>query len=114
MEKDTAQKNTKIASAALKVCNNNQKITSEVSQEYHNEITNLSNSITKYKRLLNNRVCTTVSGASPSNNGETSSGKYVGQNVVSSDKLIDFAAEAERYRIQVISLQDFINKERGR
>ena len=100
-----AQKDSLEASCAL-----DKKLTEENSHAYQKEIANINVELMRAKRLLPSKCVTPVAGKTAGGDGAYKTGQYAGFNGVDSDELLEYAGECERYRVQVNSLQDFINK----
>lgn len=99
------------ARAAVKVeCEADKQLTTEVSNDYQNQIANLTVQLNRLKRLHNNSKCVPVTRPSEGRNATPVRGELAGTNGLSTGWLIDFAGEAEQYRLQLISCQDFISK----
>jgi len=86
------------------------KLTEENSRAYQKQVSNLTRKLADAKRLLPSRCVVPVTGQASGGNRGATGGINARLDGVSSDALIDYAGECERYRLQVISLQDFINQ----
>ena len=93
------------------VCNADKAITEGVSNDYQKKVTDLGNQLAALKLREPSR-CISVSPAKPSCRGNASpkSSEPSGTDGVTSYALYDYASDAEKYRIQLISCQDFISK----
>lgn len=88
----------------------NQQLTETISQTYE---TNLSKLDSDIKRLRSRAAqCYALSSAAETNRNNAASltGIPPSANGISSDWLIDFAADSEKDRLKVLGLQSFINK----
>lgn len=90
-------------------------ITQEASSEYQAKIADLSKRVATVKRMYNNAKCVQIT-ADPASRHNASSigGELARQSLegtrIPAGQLIDFLAEGERYRIQLMSCQGFITK----
>lgn len=91
----------------VKKCTDNQKTTYEVSNEYQKKITALNNRIAALK--LQPKTCVPVTITTSGYNATAGSLDARAHGITSS-ALYDYAGDAEKYRLQLISCQDFINK----
>ena len=92
-------------------CLSDQRLTQEVSNAHEEKISHLNVQLRDAKRLLNNTpACVPVASAACQCDVPTPERKPSGQNGLRSEWLLDFAAEGEQYRLQLISCQDFIKK----
>lgn len=103
LERDTAQ-------ATLAACQNDQKLTEGVSNDYQIKVRSLNRQLADLKRVRDNPRCTPVADPASGRDADTGAGKPAGQDGIRADWLLDFAAEAEQYRLQLMSCQDFIKK----
>jgi hypothetical protein len=109
---------TELADNDKKQCDADKKITEGVSHDYQAQLSNLSTQLANLKRVRPSR-CVAVSVASPASgrNASPPTGQLPNPNAgVTSDALYDYAAEAERTRLQLIACQQFITetwKEKG-
>lgn len=92
--------------ALIAQCDKDKKITEDVSHDYETQISNLSTRVTALK--LRSKTCVPITGSATRLDGSAGATINGGQNAVDSDTLIDYAALAEKYRLQVIGLQNFI------
>lgn len=95
--------------ALLKQCDDDKKITSGVSNEYESKITDLNSQLASLKRVHPSR-CVPITGQAVRRDAAAAAGQPVGSYGVDSDALLTFAAEAEKYRLQLVGCQSFINK----
>lgn len=94
----------------LKSCADDKKLTEDVSHDYQNKLAALNKQLSTIKLHQPSRCVMPIAGKASSGTGGDSKGKYVGQDGVDSDALYDYATTCEHYRLQVISMQDFISK----
>lgn len=92
-------------------CNKAKKITEDVSHDYETQITALNSRVSALKLRPKNCVPITRTATRP--NGSTGTAEHGGQDGVNSDIFYDYAALAEKYRLQIIGLQEFIKKSWG-
>ena len=93
--------------ALVAECNKAQAITKGISHDYQTKLASLNARLADAKRVHVNR-CIAVQGATSAGYDGTATGaKPAGRNV-GADRLIDYAGRAEKYRLQLISCQDFI------
>lgn len=95
----------------IAVCETNKAITTGISNDYQSKISDLNNKLAAAKRLHPSK-CITVSVASPAGGRNAAAGgtQPAGAYGVASDALYDFAGEAEKYRLQLIGCQNFVEK----
>lgn len=98
------------ASVLHKQCNADKAITEETSHEYQDRIANLNKLLIADE--LRPSSCIAVSGpASQAGRSHAASGTgHVRPNGLTAKWLRNYAGTAEKYRLQVIGLQDFINR----
>jgi hypothetical protein len=96
--------------ALIKQCEDSKKITMEVSREYQSKITALNGRVAALR--LRPAKCVPVTKPATGHNGEASGNEPARPHGVDAGFLIDYAGEAEKYRLQLISCQDFVRKER--
>ena len=91
-------------------CASDKRITEESSREYESKINALSVRLNNSKRMRENYCIVPI--ASPTNGGlgVAPAGGHVRSHGVPVEEFYDYAGTCERLRIQVISLQDFIDK----
>ena len=90
-------------------CEADKRITSEASREYQKKISTLNNRVRELKRVLPAR-CVPVTSAARGLDGSASAGVTTGTQGISAEWALDLGAEAEKYRQQLISLQEFVRK----
>lgn len=91
-------------------CASEKKITEESSREYESKIDALNIRINDSKRMRENYCIVPIAGPTNGGLGVASSRGHVGSHGVPIEEFYDYAGTCERLRIQVISLQDFIDK----
>lgn len=81
----------------------------KIANDYQSKITSLNRAAAA--RRVRSSACIVPSGAAASgDHGSASAGKPVGQNGISTQFLDDYAAEAEKYRLQLIGCQDYVTQ----
>lgn len=90
-------------------CADDKRLTEENSLEYENQINDLASKLAAAKRLRPSRCIVPATGQAAVGNRAAAPNKYAGLDGINSDTLIDFAGECEHYRIQIKSLQGFID-----
>lgn len=90
-------------------CEENKHITEDNSREYENEMDVINSDLVALKRVRFGSASVPVPGATVVSVTEAPRNEHVKRNERSAEKLLDFAAECERYRVQVVSLQSFID-----
>lgn len=95
---------------SLEQCTTDKALTHEVSNDYQTRIRSLNRQLVELKRLRDKPDCVPVSTPPGGRDAGSGTGKPSGQDGVRSEWLLDYAAEAEQYRLQLISCQDFINR----
>lgn len=90
-------------------CQKNVSITEENSRDYQTQLTAARNRVMQLQR---SNTCVSVASKTNSGTGGTKPDKHVGTDGVPASSLFELAGECEQYRLQVISLQKFINDER--
>lgn len=101
------QKTTLIAE-----CETDKTITKEASNDYQKKLSDTQRQLDDLKRVRPAR-CVPVSTPRPAAGCDGAAGNEKPSGTdggISSTALLDFAGEAEKYRIQLISCQDFITK----
>lgn len=91
----------------IEQCNKDKQITWEADRAYQEKITTLSNRVAALKRV--STKCVPVTGTASGINAETRAG-LPNSYGITSDTLIDYAADAEKQRQQLISLQEFVRE----
>lgn len=99
-----------VAEQGWKQCKADQKITSEVSNDLQGKLSALDKQYRDLKRVHNNATCVPTPRAPSGRDAAPGSGEYAGSHGIMAGDLIDFAAEGEHYRLQLISCHNFINK----
>lgn len=95
--------------AIEKQCAADKQLTEENSRAYHKDLKTLADRLAAVKRVQPTRCVVPIAGEAGSGLGIPSSGEHAGQDGVTTDALYDFAGECEAFRLQIISLQSFIN-----
>lgn len=96
--------------ALIKQCNQDKAITERIDNEHLAKIKNLNSRVAHLKRVQ--PACVSVTHTASGDNGSAGRGVDAGSHVVTDFTLIDFAAIAEKYRLQLIACQDFLRSER--
>lgn len=96
--------------ALIAKCDADKKITEDVGREYETKISALNRRIAALR--VQPSSCLPVTSTATGRNGSTTGTINAGAHGISSEFLIDYAGEAEKYRLQLISCQDFIQRER--
>lgn len=96
-------------------CAASKAITKEVSDDYQKKLTARDASLSDARRLLNRKCAAPVVVSTPTgHNGSPVQGQPSGQDDralrADANDLIDIAAEGEKYRLQLIGCQTFIEK----
>ncbi len=92
-----------------KACDDNKKLTEENSRAYENQTADLTRKLADYRKLHPSRCVMPVAGKATGSAGTAPTTEHVGQNGVNTDALIEYSGTCEKLRLQVISLQEFIN-----
>lgn len=93
-------------------CDKAQHITEGVSHDYQTQLSALNVKLAALKRVRTKPGCVPVTDAAARHDGATNAEKLSGPRGLRPNWLYDTAAEADRYRLQLIACQDFIKKER--
>ena len=93
-------------------CDKAQQITKEVSHDYQEQLSNLGRKLDTLKRVHANTQCVPITGTAAGRDEPARAGEFSGPHGIRPDWLYDTAAEADKYRLQLIACQDFIKKER--
>jgi nicotinamide mononucleotide (NMN) deamidase PncC len=96
--------------ALVAQCEENKRITSEVDNEQLQKINALSKQLANTKRMFATKCNVPVANSTSVNNGKTGGAEPAKPNGVAIESLLDIAADGEKYRITLISCQDFIRK----
>lgn len=91
-------------------CLADQQLTEEVSNGYQTKLTALNRQLSDLKRLRDKPACVPTTSAASERDGTTGRGEYARSDGIRTIWLYDFAGEAEQYRLQLISCQEFINR----
>ena len=97
-----------VRTSIIKQCEDDKKLTKDVSNEYQNQISDLNIRLIELKRVRPS-VCIPITRTPFKCDAGSRSG-HVDGNGVTSTALYDFAGKAERYRRQLIACQSFILK----
>jgi hypothetical protein len=96
--------------ASIAQCAADKQVTTEVSRDYQKNLAALRS------RLAAHRVqpdrCIAVARTPTGHDAASGAGVATGSNGVSSGALIEYAGDAEQYRLQLIACQQFVLKER--
>ena len=91
-------------------CAKDKALTSEVSNGYQVKIASLNRELARLKRLRDPVCIPVITGPASGRDASTTGGELSNPHGIMDNALLDFAAEAEQYRLQLISCQDFIRK----
>lgn len=95
-------------------CDEEKRVTQEVSHEYQTNVADLRRQLAELKRVrAPAAACVPVAGAAGGRNAATGAGQPADPDGVRADWLYDFAAEAEEYRLRLMGCQSFVNKALG-
>lgn len=94
--------------ALQKQCIQEKQITTEVSNDYQNQLADLGRQLAAVKRLRPS-ACVPVAGPAAGRDAANGAGHAEG-NAVHSDTIFDYAGQAEKYRRQLNACQDFIRR----
>lgn len=97
-----------VKAEAVKGWEDAQKITYEVSNDYQKQLADLRRRLDA--RRMQPHVCVPVAPANPGGRDAATGAGPVRADGVDSQALLDFAAEAEGYRLRLSACQDFIRK----
>lgn len=93
-------------------CDKAQQITEGVSRDYQEQLSTLGRQLDTLKRVRTNPKCVPIASTTAGYNGRAGERKPIETHGISTEWAYDFAAEGEKYRLQLIACQDFIKKER--
>lgn len=93
-------------------CDKAQQITEGVSHDYQTQLSALNDKLAALKRVRANPKCVPIADAPAGRDGAARTDKLSGPHGIRPDWLYDTAAEADKYRLQLIACQEFIKKER--
>lgn len=96
------------------ICQQAQTITAEVSNDYQNQLSALNKRLADLKRMQHCVPVFHPPGAAAGHDAAAGDGKLPGPDGVPSDVLYDFAADAEKVRLQLLACQSFVRKENPR
>lgn len=103
------------AESLNKQCADQQAITERVSNDYQNKVADLGKRLDAARRLYSGNACLTVTGHAASGYDDAAAankpaGQGAGRNsTIDINKYIDFAAEGEKYRLQLLACQSYVN-----
>jgi hypothetical protein len=101
--------------ALVKQCESQKQITEDVSHDYQTKLSTLNRRIANLKRLYGQTArCVPVAKPTTGHDATANGRKHVRENGILAERLIEYAGEAEQYRLQLKACQSFINKERGK
>lgn len=99
---------------AAEQCAADKLVTQEVSRGYQTRLAVLNDQLARARRVRNTCVVPSTAQPADGRDAATGAGEPVRPHVgVATDALLDFAAEAEQYRLQLLSCQDFVNRSMG-
>lgn len=93
-------------------CDKAQQITEGVSRDYQEQLSTLGRQLDTLKRVHANTQCVPITGTAAGRDGAAEPDKLSGPNGIRAEWLYDTAAEADKYRLQLIACQNFVKKER--
>lgn len=93
--------------AAIAQCEEDKKLTKDVSHEYQSQISDLNRRLADLKRVR--YACLPVTDPSGGRDAAPRAG-HAGGNAVDTGTLYDYAGRAEQYRLQLIACQTFITR----
>lgn len=97
-------------------CEADKLITTEVSYDYQQKNRALNAQLAKLKRVHSQPACAPLQSAGPAGGangtpeGTLNAGPSGGRGGLNVEWLYDYGAECEQYRLQLIGLQDFVNR----
>lgn len=91
-------------------CAEKVKLTEENSRDWQKKNFDLTRQLANLKRVYATACIVPVTGQTGGGDATGGIGEHARQNGVTVGPLLDYAGECEGYRLQVISLQDFIDK----
>lgn len=94
-------------------CEDQKKITEEVSHEYQKKLNALNVQLARLKRVQPRCIIPNRTNPTPGHDGSAQPRELAGSHGISTEWLIDYAGEAERYRLQLISCQDYVRRISG-
>lgn len=98
-------------SAMQLACTAAQNLTQGVSNAYQKKLADLNDQLAAVKRVRHNPRCvSTTASATSRRDAAASQQKPAATNAIRAEWLVDFAAEAEKYRLQLIACQDFVTR----
>lgn len=112
IEANQAEEITKVKAAIAAECTKAQAITEKVSHGYQTKLSALNSRLAAAHRMRDNS-CVSVKIDPASRHDATAPREKSFGRDVGSDRLIEIAGKGEKYRLQLISCQQFINLENG-
>lgn len=91
-------------------CKDDKAITTEASHDYQQKIAALTSQLAAVKRLQPSRCIMPATRAAAGCHDAAGDRKLPEPNGIDTDTLYDFASEAERYRLQLIACQSFVER----
>lgn len=91
-------------------CEADKVLTEKVETDYENKLSDLSDQLADIKRLRPNKCVFPTAGQASQFNAAADNGKPAAENGLETDWLYDFAGTCEGFRLQIIGLQEFINR----
>lgn len=91
-------------------CKADKELTKEVSHGYQSKITDLNAKLAALKRVRPSRCVVPIAGDTAGRSPAAGADKPAGQDGTPAESLYDFAGDAEKYRLQLIACQEFIEK----
>lgn len=95
--------------ALLRQCADDKKLTSEVSHAFQHQLSAAHARLAELKRMQP-AACVPVARAAAGRDGRAGGGEHDRTDGVTDHALYDYAALAERYRLQLTGCQDFIRR----
>lgn len=96
----------------IQQCDKAKQITEDVSHDYQSQLQSLNDQLAAIKLRQPAHCIMPITNSTPGRNAASAKTIIAGRNGLSSDWLYDFAGKTEKYRIQLVSCQQFIIKER--
>ncbi len=112
IEEKQANEITRTRNAMTDACNKVQETTRKISHDYQIQLGSLNSRLSAAKRLHNSGCVSVASSSAAGLDAAAAKGKLIRRNV-DADRLIDLAGRGEKYRIQLISCQQFIDLDKG-
>jgi len=93
----------------IEECNKNKRITEDNTHEYQNDLNTLDNQFDDLKRMYEGEATLPATSEAAIRPEAPVQQKHVIRNEQDTVRLLSYGKECEEYRLQVISLQKFIN-----